>query len=230
MVSNLQNNKLPKVAMIGPMGSGKTTAAKMLEKYGYEKFAFGDSIRRCFSDVFEPKLKRKLEKAKDRELMQYLGDFVRGKLDMDFEIRYAKENGINDLVFANDLEIWYYDYCQILGYGEKEPTDDFWIRMTIREINTTPSVLNTVIDDMRYLNEAERVTQSGFKIIRVCCEKSLCEQRLLKRDGKFDPKSWDHQSEQENHLIKEDFKVYNNIDLRHLEEQLDQIIGELNAG
>jgi len=68
------------VAFTGKMGSGKSTAAKTLEEFGFERFSFATKLKELAEDLFEMK-------EKDRKLLQDFGSALR-EIDQDVWVKY----------------------------------------------------------------------------------------------------------------------------------------------
>ena len=69
---------------------------------------------------------------------------------------------------------------------------DFWVKELVAR---TQSKSLLVIDDLRFPVEYDMLKEQGYTIVKLLCDRDVCEQRLIKRDGSFDPKMWDHESE-----------------------------------
>ena len=97
-----------KIAISGPMGSGKSTIANMLKKYNseYEIYSFGGKIKEIAYDLF--KMNRDF---KDRSLLINIADKMRD-IDPDIWAKYIVNQTdnhkyciIDDLRFQNELDI-----------------------------------------------------------------------------------------------------------------------------
>lgn len=108
-----------KIAFIGRMGDGKTTAATyLMNHYHFSKFALADKLKEIARDLFNMQ-------GKDRLLLQKLGtDAIRN-------------------VFP-----------------------DAWVNYLVREIDDSRP-FRVVVDDVRFLNEAEILRNKGFILVRV---------------------------------------------------------------
>jgi len=71
---------LTRIALTGKMGSGKSTAAKFLEEYGFRRFSFAAKLKEIAKELFGVE-------GKDRLLLQMLGESLR-KIDIDVWARY----------------------------------------------------------------------------------------------------------------------------------------------
>ena len=97
-----------KIAISGPMGSGKSTIANMIKKsyYEYEIYSFGGKIKDIAYDLFQMD-----KNIKDRSLLINIADRMRD-IDPDVWAKYIINNIgdhkhciIDDLRFQNELDI-----------------------------------------------------------------------------------------------------------------------------
>lgn len=75
-----------------------------------------------------------------------------------------------------DMEIKDRELLQILGTKVREVETDAWINYVIKQIEVEDP-LRAVIDDMRYLNEAEILRKKGFELIKLHTPKSTVAKR-----------------------------------------------------
>ncbi|WP_299831709.1 adenylate kinase [uncultured Metabacillus sp.] len=103
-----------KIALIAKMRSGKDTVADYLcEQYGFDKYAFGDELKRYYHELFGE------TEAKPREGYQWFGQTLRQR-DRDIWVRKCFENidkfdpihiVVSDLRQPNE-----YKKCKAEGY------------------------------------------------------------------------------------------------------------------
>jgi dephospho-CoA kinase len=80
---------------------------------------------------------------------------------------------------------------------------DVWVKYLKRRINNvTWEYKGIVVDDVRFLNEAEALLDWGWTLLYLDCPVEIRKQRCLSRDGNFDEKALEHQSEKEAEQIK----------------------------
>ena len=93
-----------KIAIYGPMCSGKTTIATIIKEYNpnYEIYSFGQKIKEIAIELFAMK-------GKDRSLLITIGDKMR-EIDQDVWVKYIIQKTkdiddciIDDLRFQNEL-------------------------------------------------------------------------------------------------------------------------------
>lgn len=128
------------IAFTGKMGSGKSTAAKQLEKLGYYvtilKFAAPlYDIQELIYRRIEPIIRRDHTFEKDRKLLQLLGTEWGRSLDEDLWVKLWKQ----------DVE-----------------------KLTNRFKDRPNHII--VVDDCRFDNEAQAVTDKGGYIVNIQCD------------------------------------------------------------
>ena len=83
-----------KVAIIGKMGSGKSTCAKYLEdKYNFKIHSFGGPVKKYAKEIFN-------EKDKNRELIQTFAQKIK-EIDNDVWVKYL----INDINHLDNIVV-----------------------------------------------------------------------------------------------------------------------------
>lgn len=181
--------------LIGIMGrkySGKDTIANYFSaKYGYQKIAFAEPLKKGCQTMFQF-TDEQLEEDKEvideywgvtpRQVFQYIGtDVIR--------------NGMENL---------------IPGIGK-----DFWLNSGMRKYYTLRnSGIKTVISDVRFPNELERIHKEGgvvIKVTRASLENSDSHASEIQIDGMIG-----------------DYIVTNDSDFDSLYEKIDSIVSELN--
>lgn len=95
-----------KIAIIGPMCSGKTTLANKLKKINklFKIISFASKVKEIASDLF-------MMENKDRYLLQKIGSYMR-QIDEDIWVKYLLKKNINneyiiidDLRYENELKL-----------------------------------------------------------------------------------------------------------------------------
>lgn len=181
--------------LIGIMGrkySGKDTIANYLSaKYGYQKIAFAEPLKKSCQVMFQF-TDEQLEEDKEvvdeywgitpRQVFQYIGtDVVR--------------NGMENL---------------IPGIG-----NDFWLNSGMKKYHSLrDNGIKTVISDVRFPNELERIHKEGGVVIKVT--------RLSLEN------SDSHASETQTDEMVGDYLITNDFDFDSLYEKIDSIVSGLN--
>ncbi len=90
------------IGITGPLGSGKTTASKILQEKGYTNFTF--------SDVIKEKAKKMGKATDDRKILQDIGDSLRKKYGNDILARHTFKR-----VKASNIEFVIIDGIRNIG-------------------------------------------------------------------------------------------------------------------
>lgn len=78
---------------------------------------------------------------------------------------------------------------------------DCWVKYLHKHLDNTA----TVVDDVRFANEALALIRWGWKLLFLECNGDIRAERCLKRDGNFDSEALLHQSEQDIKNIQKRF-------------------------
>lgn len=180
------------ITFSGTIGSGKTTCTDYLaKKYGFATIALADPLKFALKELFmfeDEQLYGNLEQKEapdprwfgvsPRQIMQFVGTDL-------FRNQMEKiMPGINEDFFVHRFKLWY------------EP-----------ELNKNPN-LKLIVSDIRFINEADYVTNMGGTVIKLI--------RLKTTDI--------HQSETECEKINGQFEIHNCGTLDDLYKKIDQIM------
>lgn len=192
----------PNIAFIGYMGVGKTTASDYLvEKHGYVKMSFAEPVKEIASIVLE-------------DMDTFMDDNF-GIAPVD-----AVDGWTPDLVNQQKGNPSIRKLLQLIGteLGRDRYGDIVWIDAMRDRINAHGWVSQKpiVIDDTRFLNEAEFLRREfGFKVIRLV--RPLVYPNVITSD---------HRSETEIRKIVEDGGIESSSK-KGLYQLIDSIIGDL---
>lgn len=111
-VEEFENYMLPlRIAFIGRMGDGKTTAAKYLvDRYDFTKYSFADKLKSICAEMYPDKF---ANGAKPRELLQFIGTDAFRRFDkevwVNYLVRKIKTEGkrrvvVDDCRFENEAQ------------------------------------------------------------------------------------------------------------------------------
>ncbi|VVC05802.1 Uncharacterised protein [uncultured archaeon] len=137
------------IGLMGWTGSGKDTVSDYLvQKYGFKKLGFADSLKEAISSVFDWPLDMLQGSTKESRVW-------REKIDP----WWAKRLGISNLTPRYILQKWGTDVCR------RYFNDDIWIASLERKLRI--SVQNIVIDDCRFSNEVAMIRQNKGILWRI---------------------------------------------------------------
>ncbi len=222
-------NNLKNLSIISGIGGGKTTiSSHLVKKLGYTKFSVADEVKMIAKMI----LGRDLDKGTDRTLLQQIGQYLKvpaGKLTKEM---WEK---IDDWILDDGDFAEYY-----IDNAEEIFNPNFYINKLFEkeEFKSLFKDGNTVIDDMRFINEADKFRNKGrneydftsSRIIKIDVPEEIRIKRILARDKTFNPEWLKDSSEAEWDLIQPD-AVISNCDLKNDPElgyrNLDEIIEEI---
>lgn len=207
---------MPKIALLGRMGSGKSELAKrLIEHFGAAKVALGDALK---EQVVQYGLvpDGKIDKSRDRATLQNYGQFRRGEVRaFDYHNGHAKLIRFDGIDDVDD-----YDRAFIIrninapGYLGRDiglAYADFWIDLlapTVADLALQgTSIVN---DDIRRMNEWQAFKDWGFTMVKVQCDEEIRIQRLIARDGGYDASRMNDISESETDHLPYDVLIDNN--------------------
>ena len=106
--------------------------------------------------------------------------------------------------------------------------EDFWVELMDRDpkfITTVEREYNIVIDDLRFLNEADFCKSLGMHVIKIKVEPEVQLKRIREK-RKMDSKetSVNHDSEKEVDIIKYDYFLDGNGSLDNFYQQIEELI------
>lgn len=98
---------------------------------------------------------------------------------------------------------------QAIGMKMREIDPDVWVNLCMRDVEYWRKLKRlVVIDDLRYLNEAEKLRAAEFILVRII------------RPGITDPEAGDHPSETEQDQIEVDYTILNDSGLVGLHQKV----------
>ena len=191
-----------RVAITGKMHAGKTTLAKALVVRGFHHYAFANPVKEFSTSVANDVTSMALYRMDDLEFPREVTiHWTRGVVDERKSIFRPLHQWIGSFV-RNNVD------------------KDAWVKIMARSLPPSSSSTRIVIDDLRYLNEAQMLKDLGFTIVRVDRPKELRRRSVLqafyKDTGRW-PKDQEledilnHESEVEVPLIQADVEICNDF-------------------
>lgn len=141
---------MTKIAFMGKMGSGKTTAAKYLvHSHGFVKLSFADPVKIATAQMLN-QLQAYLHVYSDRPIEAK--EWTLASID-----EAKKHPTIRHLLQFVGTELG----REYIGY------ENLWIDMLLRDAEHLNRVVN---DDLRFPNEADALRNAGFTIVKIIRE------------------------------------------------------------
>jgi hypothetical protein len=211
------------------MGAGKSQIrAHLAEKMGFTHLSFATPLK----DIFASVVGRPIDKKIDREALQNLGNGAR--LDSNtwvrpsqFRPQWYRLARLHWMIWPGDFKFRYRAALKKHFFGKAFDAQfgyaNYWVDQLVSQFVNKVSVdedFAAVIDDGRYVNEISTLQALGFTVVRVEAPMEVIKQRLLSRDGRYDPKWFEHPSEKEQRGIKEDFIINNTLTVKDAANQL----------
>lgn len=219
---------------MGNMGCGKSFCADILvEDHGFTKVSLASPVkqiavqgRAILDNGAIPDngrdflLGMRLEGWADRLLPD---GSVSTDPDVLDEARTALMNGWKEAIETSSTDRELY---QRIGTDCGRAVDpNIWIRYFLKNL---PSG-NVVVDDVRFLNEAEALGNAGFFLVRLDPPAEARKRRLLERDGSVPAGAMGHASETEQELITCDTVYRNHSSPASARAYLAEVIYDLRA-
>lgn len=176
------------IGLCGSKHSGKdTVAAHLVKKYGYERRAFADPVKKSIAALFGIPFSA---------IDQY-------KNDEHISIHIVRDNGLSVLEIKNLTFREFIQRYATEGHRDiPEMGDDFWVDLTL-PVRGYYEGRDLVITDVRFKSEAKRIRHLDGVIVEV------------NRPG-LDSKD-QHRSEQEFKELAIDYTIFNNGTIDDLE-------------
>lgn len=162
------------IALVGVMGSGKDTVARLLEPCGYKRLSLADPIRKILALVRAGELK-------DAEA------FLKGLLT-------GYQHRAPEIIKVAAETTSQRQGLQTLGTEAVRTQDLIWLSHALSKIR--PKERYVVTDCRRYV-ELREFLKLGFLCIYIDVTPDTQRRRLIQRDSMFNPKDLEHPAEQE---------------------------------
>lgn len=122
-------------------------------------------------------------------------------------------------------------HYQTIGQALRQLDKDVWINYTLASIHKYEEWCRkaerdafVVIADGRQTNEAERLREEGFIIVKVECDEAERLRRIQAENDAFDPSQLNHETELQVDEVRADFVIRNDYGLEELETQVDVLL------
>lgn len=184
----------------------------MLNKYNYNRIAFGDALKSVCQLIRIDMLQAAIT------LKSLLPDIEPNVIGTHiYKWQQLPKHDAKDRLMLQDV-----------GTQCRKWNDDIWINIVKQQIHNYPDV-RFAITDCRRVHEFESF--KDFVSIYIDCSDDVIYKRLKKRDGYYDVDILTHEAEREIPSLKDkcDFIVYNDQDFKYLEKQVKDIINIMKS-
>ncbi|MGG4039008.1 hypothetical protein [Heyndrickxia ginsengihumi] len=157
------------------------------------------------------------------------------KLDGSRETNFfAFANGIHEVIKVTMPEVYSLGKprkeLQHIGQALRQIKPDVWIDMLFNSqeyIWAKNFGHNLLITDVRQPNEAKRLQEQGFKIIKVTAFQHIRMQRAIDSGDNFNPDAFNHETELVINQCPYDYEINNSFSIDFLESSVLRILGEV---
>lgn len=155
--------------------------------------------------------------------------------------RYGFGDGIGRVIKEYFPEAWAggkpRGHYQFIGQQFRKLNEYVWIDYTLNTIfedgrpyRIFGKEFNVVIADGRQLNEAKRLKEAGYLIVKVETPEELRIQRMKELGDVFSPEQLNHETELQVDMIEPDVLILNDGTLEELEEKVQKMLSENKGG
>lgn len=121
-------------------------------------------------------------------------------------------------------------HYQFIGQQLRQLNPDVWINYLLREVKDYEMSANdgknplVVVTDGRQSNEAIKMKEEGFTIVKVEAPDELRIKRIEEAGDVFTPELFEHETELEVDKIEPDYIITNDSDLKNLEDAVQMLL------
>lgn len=123
-------------------------------------------------------------------------------------------------------------HYQFIGQAFRQLDENVWIDYMLKQMreNTlllkemTNTIPNIVVTDVRQLNEATRLSDEGFVIIKVVCPEEIRRLRIAKLGDVMTEEQLNHDTEKQVDLVIPDYEIINDGTIDELYKKIDDIV------
>lgn len=160
--------------------------------------------------------------------------------------RFAFGDGIGKIIKEYFPEAWAggkpRKHYQYIGQQLRVLNEDIWINNLLRNVERADLIqnglhisgrkksFNVVVTDGRQLNEAKRLKEEGYLIVKVTTPDEIRIERMKALGDVFSPEDLQHETELQVDLIKPDVEIINDGTLMGLKYVVNRIVSEYGMG
>jgi dephospho-CoA kinase len=219
-----------RIGFLGKMGSGKTTAAKLLySSMGYRKESLAGPLKEIAelrnegvtgSTLVGTLYEYALDLLPDPAYSMAIINFTHPRTGVPVEttpVQMLVKLWLEDLHEAEDMRELYQRIGTDSGRFIKP---GIWIDHFARNLRDG----DCVIDDIRFVNEGDALAKLGFLKVKITCPEEKRQEFLRERDGDFQEKRQGHASETELDQIRPDVLIHNISDKKFLYDSVVEVV------
>lgn len=124
-------------------------------------------------------------------------------------------------------------HYQFIGQQLRQLDEDVWIKYLLKSIaeyeQESEESVRVVITDGRQSNEAVKLKEQGFVIVKVEAPDKVRMERIIQAGDQFTPELFQHETELQVDQINPDYIITNDKDLKHLDRQIATLLLKIKA-
>ncbi|MEH7117247.1 hypothetical protein V7128_07470 [Neobacillus vireti] len=123
-------------------------------------------------------------------------------------------------------------HLQHIGQSFRELNPDIWVDMLFNSIPyqiAKEHKFHILVTDVRQPNEAKRLQEEGFKVIKITASKEVRIARMKAQGDNFNPEDLEHETEKVVHQCPYDYLIDNSFSIDVLEQRINGILKEVLA-
>ena len=140
--------------------------------------------------------------------------------------RVAFGDGIGEIITKYFPEAWEGGkprrHYQFIGQQLRVLNEDVWINYLLKKAEVIEG--NIVVTDGRQLNEAKRLKEEGYLIVRVTTNSDIRLARMKALGDVFNAEDLEHETELNVDLISTDVEIFNNGTLEELKDNIQNLV------
>lgn len=155
--------------------------------------------------------------------------------------RFAFGDGIGEIIQKYFPEAWEggkpRKHYQHIGQQLRVLNEDVWVNYLIRNVKMFESIrmingysTNIVITDGRQLNEAKKLKEEGFLIVKITTPDDIRLERMKALGDVFSPEDLQHETELNVDMITPDVEIINDGNIEDLKNRLQAVLKAYGMG